>query len=604
MKRIGRYAIGRFVATFLGLLILMVLLDLFVVPSLIEVVERIKVLDQALVVRIYLVLPLALLWLSLALGFLHTAPGELRQRLVLADLLFAIAVVMVILAGDHHDFISEESKITYFTSTILLLAGVCALLNYLYNTYVLVSRLTLRLFWALLASAFLFAALDEQLVLHEKIGDLLHRVMRPVGPLEDMGDFVTLVYGFGGLIFVFIFLRFCQKEFLKNDLSFYKIFLGAACLYAASTLLDSFDFLLVPLSKEIDFVYMANAVEEIFEFSAANLFFVAFLVALLESNQHSLLKQATLVVTARAKDRPMLRFTAYAATVIFFMASAMLTVIVRPDQNLIHEGDRFQVEIFADKSHGLSRADGMYYRDGHFANDTASTVAVFGQDRRSVVMGDATAGLKTPGSIVVDKEGTVYVTDDTRNELFAIREGHVQVLLGSSDGLRSPKGLALDPEGNIYISDMKAAAVFRYQDGKLSLFASTLQGLSVPEEMAFDKNHNLYVTEEKQCQVIKVTPEGKASIFADKSSGLGSPEGIAIHGDYVYVSDSKKGAVFRFNLLGEGGPMVSFGKRYRELEGIAVDDRGSIYVASRKKDPVPSIIFKITERSPRDLPPQ
>ncbi|MEN8259433.1 MAG: NHL repeat-containing protein [Pseudomonadota bacterium] len=588
----------RFVGIPFGVLTLMILISVIVTPSAIEIVEKVKMLDQELLVRMYLILPLIVLWLFLALRFLHTEPARLRERILLVDLLIAIVVILFVMVADHNSFTSEAGRITYFTSIALILAGVCGVLNYFYHALVLGSSLMLRMFWAVLAAAFLFAALDEVLSFHEKIGNLLDRLTSPVGDLENMGDLVTLVYGFGGLVAGIVLLQFCRREFIKKGHFFFIIFIVAACLYATSTLLDSFDFFLVPLSTELDLVFMANCIEEIFEFLAANLFFVAFLIALLESNQFSLLKQATALVAENAKDRPMLRYTAYSVTAIFLLASGVVAATVRPNHDVIAEADRFTVEIFADNKNGLARPDGIFFSNGRLYVATASDVSVFGPDQKRTVLGDGTTGLKTPESIVVDNDGTVFVTDDTRNELLALRNGRAEVLLGASDGLRAIKGLAFDPAGNIFISDTEAAAVFQYRDGKLSLYASTLQGLTVPEEMAFDKDRNLYITEEKQIQVIKVTPDGNSSIFVDESSGLGSPESIAIYGDHVYVTDSKKGAIFRFDLAGRGGPMVHFSNRYRNLEGIAFDDKGSIFVASRKDDPVPSVIFKITEHSP------
>jgi sugar lactone lactonase YvrE len=116
--------------------------------------------------------------------------------------------------------------------------------------------------------------------------------------------------------------------------------------------------------------------------------------------------------------------------------------------------------------------------------------------------------------------------------------------------------------------------------------------------MAFDEAGNLYVTEEEGVRVVRIAPDGSHVVFADAADGLMSPEAIAIHQGRVYVTDALAGGVFAFDRDGRGRRIVAFGPQFRNVEGIAVDATGTLYVGIRNPTPLPSYVLRIRPRRP------
>jgi sugar lactone lactonase YvrE len=572
-------------------------LTVFVTPSLVALIEQVRPLGEHALVRAYLVLPVALACFMAAVGVAGTPRERLRPKVVCGALVLAFGAALVVLVGDPQGFTSDASKITWFTSVTLMLAGVLGVLNFLSHHYVLHSPLLLRLFWLVMGLVFAFAALDEEMELHEKVQVFVKKVSGSSASAQASVDTVTLLYGLAALTTIGLVYRFLAPLLIAPHQWFHRVFLAAACIYAASTLLDSFDFLLIPLSSHVDLVYMANAVEEIFELTAASLFAGAFLIALLECNGGWLLNHAREALTSRQARLGLFRHGVYAAAAAFAVGAIALPLLIQPDGRVIlDEAERYDLQPFAGRAQGLRRPDGMFLHDGrlYVADDTAGAVRVFDQAQNGTDILYGAAGPVTPESVAVNARGTVFVTDDTTNAVFAIDGAGVQRRLGPEDGLRAPKGLTIGPDGALFVSDNQSAVVYRYADGRLSTYATALQLLSEPEELAFDQAGNLYVTEEETNRVVKIAPDGAAEVFVDERAGLRSPEAIAIKDGYVYITDGRRGAIFRFDLDGRGGELIRFTSRYRNLEGIALGEDGAIYVGSRRGDPVPSLVFKIT----------
>jgi DNA-binding beta-propeller fold protein YncE len=190
--------------------------------------------------------------------------------------------------------------------------------------------------------------------------------------------------------------------------------------------------------------------------------------------------------------------------------------------------------------------------------------------------------LKRPESIAVAKDGTVYLTDDSRRLLLRIRQGPAPEIILGPEKLKEPKGLAFDPAGALYVADFGASAILVLRDNKIETFA--VPGHR-PEEIAFDRSGNLYFTEESPARVMKISPSGALSTFVDGSSGVVAIEDIAIKGDDIYVADSRRGAIFKFGLNGQGRVVLAFEKRTGvEIEAIALDDDGVIYLGLRKPE--------------------
>ena len=166
--------------------------------------------------------------------------------------------------------------------------------------------------------------------------------------------------------------------------------------------------------------------------------------------------------------------------------------------------------------------------------------------------GFAGGGYSWPTSVAVDKDETVYISDDYSGAILQYdKDG--QILgkwgtKGSGDGeLNGPSGLEFDKEDNLYIVDGLNNRVQKFtKDGKfLAKWGSqgTGQGqFDMPWGIAIDKAGDVYVADWKNSRVQKFSPDGKyLATFGAPGTGAGElsrPTGIAIddEGD-VYITD-------------------------------------------------------------------
>ena len=144
------------------------------------------------------------------------------------------------------------------------------------------------------------------------------------------------------------------------------------------------------------------------------------------------------------------------------------------------------------------------------------------------------------------------------------------------------------------IIEQEVLVVPRYQDMKVTVAVGKKgQGdgeISSPNGIAIDQNTgNVYVTQ----GTLFMTNIAKVSIFSESGEFLDRfgqkymicPYGIAIHGNYVYVSDSTNYKVFQFKqgtnislVKSAGGPGYEDGK-FNHPRQICVSRNGDLYVA-------------------------
>ena len=545
-------------------------------------------LSGPVIAQIFFMPSIAAISLALILYLLHQPSADPRLRLLLLNFVAVTFVLLAILRLAPAHITTEESKLAHFTGAVLFFTAACAAAN------AFLARNTTRfLLWVAGALAFAFAAFDEILEIHEKVGIALKARFGGTTKAAEQAtapafqDFVTLAYSVTGLL-VLVGLYIVFRKQVRGRTWFILTFVFAALIYFLSTVLDSFDFLLSSLSRTVDLLYLASVLEEILEFVAASLFFVAFAIAFLDGGGRALLDDLKKDVGPRfPRPRAVLwtaRGVAYAATAVFVAAIIALSLEYSARAALLTENSDYSVRLFANSAdNNLLHPDGMTYANGHLyvANDVPPSVMTIKAGKSRILT--AADELKRPESIAVAKDGTVYLTDDTRRLLLRIRPGLAPETILGPDKLKEPKGLAFDSTGALYVVDFGASAILVLRDNKVETIASVPRHR--PEEIAFDRFGNLYFTEESPARVMKISPSGALSTFVDGASGVVAIEDIAIAGDDIYVADSRRGAIFKFGLNGEGRVVLAFEKRTGvEIEAITLDDDGVIYLGFRKPE--------------------
>ncbi|MGZ3763127.1 MAG: NHL repeat-containing protein [Mucilaginibacter sp.] len=216
---------------------------------------------------------------------------------------------------------------------------------------------------------------------------------------------------------------------------------------------------------------------------------------------------------------------------------------------------------------------------------SGNVITIAGRGTAGYVDGPAaTAAFNTPGNLVVDANGDIYVAD-TGNQVIrkiTISTGIVSTYAGTgvrglangdkgSATFSSPYGIGISPGGDIFVADAANNVVRKItvSTGKVTTFAGTgAQGLTNgtalsatffhPGALTFDTGGNIFVSELGNNTIRKITTDGTVSTYA------GTGAAGSIDGDATSAT-------------------------FQQPNGLAFDSSGNLYVA----DQLNNIIRKI-----------
>jgi serine/threonine protein kinase/sugar lactone lactonase YvrE len=247
-----------------------------------------------------------------------------------------------------------------------------------------------------------------------------------------------------------------------------------------------------------------------------------------------------------------------------------------------------------------------------------------------------------PFSIAVDRSGYVYVADSGNNTIRKITPNGVVSTLaglaghpGSKDGIgtnarfRNPWGVAVDGMGNVFVADMSNDTIRKITPtGVVSTLAGqtgisgSLDGVGTsaqfnnPFAIAVDNADNIYVSDTANNTIRKITQNGVVGTLAGLSGRAGSsdgdghdgrfcnPQGLAIDDKgNIYVADTGNNTIRKITpigvvttlagLAGASGTTNRVGEsaRFNSPGGVAVDNAGNVYVADTNNHAVRKIAF-------------
>ncbi len=250
------------------------------------------------------------------------------------------------------------------------------------------------------------------------------------------------------------------------------------------------------------------------------------------------------------------------------------------------------------------------------------------------------AQFRLPNSVAVDSGGNVYVADTANNTIRKITpNGIVSTLAGvsgshgSADGSGSnarfwaPFGIAVDGFGNVFVADTANNTIRKITPNGV---VSTLAGLAGhpgdkdgigtnarfrnPWGVAVDYAGNVFVADMSNDTIRKITPAGMVSTLAGQAGRSGSGDGFGTQARFnspydvaadsagnVYVADSANDTIRKIapsgvastlaGLPGYAGGTDGNGKdaRFWNPQGLAVDDKGNIYVADTSNNTIRKI---------------
>jgi len=230
-----------------------------------------------------------------------------------------------------------------------------------------------------------------------------------------------------------------------------------------------------------------------------------------------------------------------------------------------------------------------------FIADTYVVEEVTPSGRLSIVAGDGSQGLPTPGpatksdlydphGVAVNARGDLFIADETNNVVEEVTPaGRLSVVAGvagkqgrptpgpaARSELSLPTGVAVDTHGNLFISDSGNYVVDKITSGGIlsvvagmvgrqgppTLGSATRSELNEPYGLAVDAHGDLFIADSDSQLVEEVTPAGRLSWVAGRgqagppmpgpaiSSDLDGPEGVAVNarGD-LFIADTDNNLV-------------------------------------------------------------
>lgn len=200
-------------------------------------------------------------------------------------------------------------------------------------------------------------------------------------------------------------------------------------------------------------------------------------------------------------------------------------------------------------------------------------------------------GLKTPESVVQDKDGSIYITEigefdkDGDGQITKVdKKGNITAF---AKGMDDPKGITMVGK-NLYVTD-KTRVLEVYPDGTWQVYGAQMAFPSTPvflNDIEADKVGNLYVSDSGSLkdggQIYKITKGGVISIIADnKNPDILAPNGLLFEGRNQMLSvDFASGTLYRVNLA--NGATTKIAEGFGGGDGIIKTKSGKVFISDWK----------------------
>lgn len=200
-------------------------------------------------------------------------------------------------------------------------------------------------------------------------------------------------------------------------------------------------------------------------------------------------------------------------------------------------------------------------------------------------------GLKTPESVVQDKDGSIYITEigefgkDGDGQITKMdKKGNITIF---AKGMDDPKGITIVGK-HLYVTD-KTRVLEVYPDGTWQVYGAQMAFPSTPvflNDIEADKAGNLYVSDSGSLkdggQIYKIAKDGVVTIVADsKSPEILAPNGLLFEGRNQLLSvDFESGILYRINLA--NGAITKVADGFGGGDGLIKTKSGKIYISDWK----------------------
>jgi sugar lactone lactonase YvrE len=204
------------------------------------------------------------------------------------------------------------------------------------------------------------------------------------------------------------------------------------------------------------------------------------------------------------------------------------------------------------------------------------------------------SGFATPGGLVIDAHGDIFVADTNNAAVVEIPAVGVQTPLASGY-FSLPTGVAVDGDANVFVSDTTLGVVEVLSAGGYLIANPLGSGFSAPQGIAVDGFGNIYVADTGNDAVKELTAASGYTAVTTLGSGFSGPSGVAVDafGD-VFVADTGNNAVKEIVAVVGVIPALSptihtLAGSYNAPRGVALDGVGNVYVADTRNGSIKEI---------------
>ena len=192
----------------------------------------------------------------------------------------------------------------------------------------------------------------------------------------------------------------------------------------------------------------------------------------------------------------------------------------------------------------------LYVADTH--NNRVTIYDIHGT--QGTLKGVLSGGMRGPEGVLVGPDRRIYVAGAWSHNVVAYRDGEVVAEL---TGLRSPHDLEWSPEGNIWLADAgndrmlllsPDLEILKEWSGPAYAFNGVRYQDVLPDGtvIAADKNNHQVKVISADGELLLTLGTGRPGKGPNRFT---TPEGVEVHGDLVWISDSGNDRVVRYRII-------------------------------------------------------
>jgi sugar lactone lactonase YvrE len=194
--------------------------------------------------------------------------------------------------------------------------------------------------------------------------------------------------------------------------------------------------------------------------------------------------------------------------------------------------------------------------------------------------------LASPGGVVADNAGNLYVTDGGNNRVvqFPVSSTGFGAPVTIASSLSHPTGITIDWDGNLYIADSGNSRVVKLPavSGRFGSLITIAAGLDAPGGIAIDTVGNLFIADTGNNRIVELPALGSSfGAPVTITSGFNAPGGVAVDpARNLMVADTGNNRIVKLTYASGYTAAQSMFTTVVSPAGIAVDASYNLFIAS------------------------